>query len=144
VTPDGYIEVGFDKLASFEYETPDEIAQTKGTSRPPKDQIPPEIRALNHARVALKGFMLPLTITGSVATEFLIMRDQSACCYGLVPRMNQWVDVHLTKGVKPIMDRVVTVYGTLRVGEVREYGYLVAIYEMDGERLVGPAETPRL
>ena len=144
MTSDGYIEIGFDKLASFKYETPDEVAQATGPSEAPKDQIPPEIRALNHARVALKGFMLPLTMTGSVATEFLIMRDQSACCYGIVPRMNHWVDVHATKGVKPIMDRIVTVYGTLRVGEVREYGYLVAIYEMDGERLVGPAEGPRL
>jgi hypothetical protein len=140
VTRDGYIEVGFDKLASFEYETPDEAAQAKGPPRPAKDQIPPEIRAMNHARVALKGFMLPLTVVGSVATEFLIMRDQSSCCYGAAPRMNQWVDVHMTKGVKTIMDRVVTVYGMLKVGEVLESGYLVAIYEMDGERLVGPAD----
>jgi hypothetical protein len=38
------------------------------------------------------------------------------------------------------MDRIVTMYGVLKVGEVRENGYLVAIYEMEGERLVGPAD----
>jgi hypothetical protein len=140
VTPDGYVELGFDRLASFEYETPDEIAQAKGASGPPKNQIPAEIRALNLVRVALKGFMLPLTTEGSVVTEFLIMRDQSTCCFGVVPRMNYWVDVHMPKGVKAIMDRVVTVYGKLKVGEERENGYLFAIYQMDGERLVGPAE----
>jgi hypothetical protein len=68
------------------------------------------------------------------------MRDQSTCCYGVVPKMNQWVGVHMPMGVRTIMDRVVTVYGTLKVGEVRENAYLVAIYEMDGERLVGSSE----
>jgi hypothetical protein len=140
VSAGGFIEVGFDKLSSFEYETPDEVAGAKEPARKAKNQIPPEVRALNLARVALKGFMLPLTAEGSFTTEFLIMRDQSTCCYGVVPKINQWVDVHMPKGVRTLMDRVVTVYGTLRVGEVREGGYLVAIYEMDGEKLVGPSD----
>lgn len=135
-----YIALGFDRLASFEYDTPDEMAQAKD-SAPKRNVIPKEIQALNHSRVALKGFMMPLTMTGEVATEFLMMRDRSACCYGVVPKMNYWVDVHMPKGVKPIMDRVVTLYGTLKVGEVRENGYLVAIYEMDGDRLVGPDDS---
>jgi len=139
MTPDGYRELGFDKLGSFLYDTPDEIAQAP-TSAPKANQIPPEILSLNNTRVALKGFMMPLTVVGGVATEFLIMRDQSACCYGVVPKMNYWVDVHVAKGIKPIMDRIVTMYGVLKVGEVRENGYLVAIYEMEGERLVGPAD----
>ena len=140
MSADGFIEVGFDKLSSFEYETTDEVAQAKDVDRKPKNQIPPGVRALNLTRVALKGFMLPLTAEGPYTTEFLIMRDQSTCCYGVVPKINQWVDVRMPKGVRTIMDRVVTAYGTLRVGEVREGGYLVAIYEMDGERLVGPSD----
>src|SRR5262249_33512148 len=103
------------------------------------DQIPADIRSLNQRKVALKGFMMPITMVGQVATEFLVMRDQSACCYGVVPKMNYWADVRMPKGVAPIMDRVITVYGTLKVGEVREGGFLVAIYEMDGERIVGPS-----
>jgi hypothetical protein len=139
MTPDGYIDLGFDKLGAFEYDTPDEIAQA-GAGGSKKNQIPGEILGLNGAKVALKGFMMPLTMVGGVATEFLIMRDQSACCYGVVPKMNYWADVRMPKGVRPIMDRIVTVYGTLKVGEVMENGYLVAIYEMEGERLVGPKE----
>jgi len=140
VSADGFIEVGFDKLSSFEYDTPEESTQANDAAAKPRNQIPSEVRALNLARVALKGFMLPLTAEGAFTTEFLIMRDQSSCCYGVVPKINQWVDVRIPKGVRTIMDRVVTVYGTLKVGEVREGGYLVAIYEMDGERLVGPAD----
>jgi len=136
---DGYVDLGFDRLASFDYVTPDEAAQANDETVLKKDQIPGQIHELNHARVALRGFMMPITMVGGVATEFLIMANQSACCYGLVPKMNQWVEVRVSKGVAPIMDRVVTMYGTLKVGEVRESGYLVSIYQMDGERMVGPA-----
>src|SRR5579883_949421 len=110
-----YLEVGFDRLAAFDYEPPD------------RDRIPADIRALNGRKVAVKGFMMPLTVVGQVTTEFLIMRDQSACCFGVVPRMNYWVDVRVPGGVNTLMDRVVTAYGTLKVGEVRDGGYLVAI-----------------
>ena len=42
------------------------------------------------------------------------------------------------KGVKPMMDQPVTLYGTLHVGEMRENGYLVGIYSMDAEKMIGP------
>jgi hypothetical protein len=38
------------------------------------------------------------------------------------------------------MDVPVTIFGTLKVGEVLENSYLVGIYEMDGERLDGPID----
>jgi hypothetical protein len=64
------------------------------------------------------------------------MKDQSMCCYGTVPKITEWVSVKTAgKGVKPIMDQAVNVQGTLKVGAMRENGYLVGIYEMDGERL---------
>ena len=85
--------------------------------------------------------MLPLKVEGGVVTELLIMRDQSMCCYGAVPKIHEWVSVKMTgAGVKPIMDQPVTLFGTLRVGEMRENGYLVGIYRMDGERMKGPEE----
>lgn len=141
---DGYMSVGFEKLGSFEYVTPDADAPANPPKPPPKDQIPGEIRALNNRKVALRGFMLPLTNEGGLVTELLVMRDQSACCYGLVPKINQWVDVHMKgKGVKPLMDRIVTFYGTLKVGEEIENGCLVGIYEMDGDRMAGPDEPAR-
>jgi len=139
----GYAAVGFDKLASFNYEMPDE----SGGPTPPetaakaKDQIPKEIRAFNRKKIALQGFMLPLKVENGFITELLIMRDQSMCCYGTVPRINEWVSVRMTtKGVKPIMDQTVTMYGVLKVGEIRENGYLVGIYEMDGERMAAPLD----
>lgn len=146
VQKDGdFLIVGFERLATFNYDIPDDPpAGTNApakTATPPKDQIPPSVKAFDKQRVALKGFMLPLKVEGGLITELLVMRDQSMCCYGTVPKINEWVSVKMTgKGVKPIMDQAVTLYGKLHVGEIRENGYLVGIYQMDGEKLAGPLD----
>ncbi len=146
VQKDGeFLIVGFDRLATFNYDIPDDApAGTNAPAKPvapPKDQIPASVKAFDKQRVALKGFMLPLKVEGGLITELLVMRDQSMCCYGSVPKINEWVSVKMTgKGVKPIMDQAVTLYGKLHVGEIRENGYLVGIYQMDGERLAGPLD----
>jgi hypothetical protein len=38
------------------------------------------------------------------------------------------------------MDVPITIFGTLKVGEVLENGYLVGIYVLDGDRLGGPID----
>lgn len=139
--------LGFDKLSAFSFEVSDEILQA-GTSNAvtvaarTAEQIPKPVRDFDSKRIALKGFMLPLKVEAGKVTEMLIMRDQSMCCYGSVPKINEWVSVRMVgEGVKPIMDQAVTLYGRLHVGEMRENGYLVGIYRMDGERLEGPTEN---
>jgi hypothetical protein len=142
-----YLLVGFDKLSGYNFEVSDEIlnpptnnlAKVKAKT---DGQIPTAVKALNSQRVALKGFMLPLRVEGGLVTELLIMKDQSMCCYGAVPKINEWVSVKMAgSGVRPIMDQPVTLYGKLRIGEARENGYLVGIYAMDGDRMDGPAEN---
>ena len=144
---DGFQTVGFDKLAAFSFEVNDEILQatvTNATQVAEKttQQIPKTVMEFDQKRVSLKGFMLPLKVEGGKVTEMLIMRDQSMCCYGAVPKINEWVSVRMVgAGVKPIMDQAITMYGKLHVGEMRENGYLVGIYRMEGERIDGPAEN---
>ncbi len=148
-----YAEIGFDRLASYPYVLPDEFFKPrsedgatqdgKGTSK--KDQIPAAIRALNQRDVALEGFMLPLKVESGKVTEFLLMRDQSMCCYGTIPKINEWVTVQMTgAGVAPSMDVPVTIYGKLRVGELYEDGFLVGLYEMAGHRMSVPDGDYRL
>lgn len=142
----GYFNIGFDLLASFEYEMPDEFSEEGETQQlkskePEKEQIPGDVQGLDRKPVALEGFMLPLKVEDSLVTEMLILRDQSMCCYGTVPKINEWVSVRMTgKGVKPVMDMPVTLYGKLKVGEVYENGYLVGIYEMDADRMAEPLD----
>ncbi|MBM3901938.1 MAG: DUF3299 domain-containing protein [Verrucomicrobia bacterium] len=137
---DGQLVVGFDKLSSFKYDVPDENPDSPfAKGKDPDTQIPETIKAFSGKRVSLKGFMLPLKVEQGLVTELLIMRDQSMCCFGIVPKINEWVSVRMTgKGIKPVMDQAVSLVGTLKVGAIRENGYLVGIYQMDGERVDGP------
>ncbi len=132
--------VTFDQLASFTFEVTDSIMTSTNQSGLAEKQIPDRVKAYRGKPIALTGFMLPLRVQDGRVTELLLMRDQSMCCYGKVPKMNEWVAVTMReKGVKPILDEPVTLLGTLEIGEKRENGYLSSIYRMVGEKL---GDTP--
>lgn len=138
-----YHVVGFDKLSGYNFEVSDDLlAPTTNNAamlQRVDSQIPASVKAFNEKPIALTGFMLPLKVEGGLVTELLIMRDQSMCCYGVQPKINEWVSVKMSKmGVKPIMDQPVTLFGKLHVGEMRENGYLVGIYSLDGEKMQAP------
>ena len=137
VAPGGYATVGFEQLSGYQIEVSDELLgpQTNKTVLTADGQIPEPIKELNNRKISLRGFMLPLKVEGGLVTEMLIMKDQSMCCYGATPRINEWVSVKMKGGVKPLMDEPVTLMGTLKVGETRENGYLVGIYAMDGDKM---------
>ena len=131
---DGYATIGFDKLASYNFVV-DDAPLTNQVADKANDQIPTRVKSLDDTKVSIKGFMLPLKVADGSVTEFLIMKDQSMCCFGTVPKITEWVSVKTTKGVKPIMDQPISILGTLHVGALRENGYLVGIYQMDGDKL---------
>ena len=137
-----YQVLTFDNLAAFKYEVPDDpITDPKAKAILEKNQIPKSIRKFDKQKIAVTGYMLPLKVENGKISEFLVLRDQSACCFGAVPKINEWISVRMPKGkgVKPVMDVRITFFGVLKVGEVLESGYLVGIYEMDGHKLGGPA-----
>jgi hypothetical protein len=141
-----YLVVGFETLATFDFEVSDDlmappVEQLDDARVKTEEQIPAKVKALDKQQVALQGYMLPLKVEGGLVTELLIMRDQSMCCYGTVPRINEWVSVKMvSKGVKPVMDQPITMFGKLKVGEMRENGYLVGIYQMDGDKMADPLD----
>ena len=56
------------------------------------------------------------------------------CCYGTVPKINEWVSVRMAEeGVKPVMDEPRPFTEPSRSVKF-ENGYLVGIHEMDGRR----------
>jgi hypothetical protein len=140
--PSAIAAIGFDVLSTFKYEVPEDAAagaKPSASAPDPDAQIPANVKSFNGRRIALKGFMLPLKVEGGLVTELLLMRDQSMCCFGTVPKINEWVAVKMTGGgVKPVMDQAVTLSGTIKIGAMRENGYLVGIYQMDGERIEAP------
>ncbi len=133
-----YERVGFDKLASFNFNPPsyEAAAPEAQPAAKPADQIPDRIKGYNEKKVAVTGFMLPVKMDGGLVKEFLLVKDPMLCCYGVMPRLNEWVVVKMTgAGVKPLMDVPITFEGRLKVGEMFENGYLTGIYLLEGERM---------
>ena len=138
-----YLPISFEKLSAFRFEVTDQMLDDKHNAHSASlntlGQIPEGVKALSDKEVALKGFMLPMKFEHGLTTEFLILRNQSMCCYGIAPRITEWVNVRTAgKGFKPIMDQPVTVCGTFHVGEVRENGDLVGVYSLNCDRLINP------
>jgi hypothetical protein len=127
---EAYERVGFDRLAAYSYTPPE------GDNAKPTDQIPAKIKALDQKKVAVTGFMLPTKMDKGLVTEFLLVKDAMLCCYGAMPKINEWVVVKMNgAGVKPLMDLPITFEGKLRVGEMFENGYLTGVYLLEGDRM---------
>ena len=43
---------------------------------------------------------------------------------------------NLGRGIEPLMLQPVSILGTLHLGVLREHGYLIGIYRMDGEKII--------
>jgi hypothetical protein len=136
---------GFDKLAGFPFKVTDDMiigtGDAQANSREIATQIPSSVKALNEKEVSITGFMLPTKVDDGKAIEFLLLKNQSMCCYGLTPNLNEYVSVRLTgQGVKPVMDRLITVSGKLHVGEMRQSRLLVGLYQLEGDKVDASAE----
>jgi hypothetical protein len=134
----GYLKLGFDQLASYTFVPPAFDPSAAPTAKPPtgEEQIPAAVKAWNGRKAVVTGFMVPVKMEKGLVTEFLLMRNTMACCYGAVPNMNEWVVVKMKKGgVAPMMDVPVQFYGELKVGAMFENGYMTGLYELACERM---------
>jgi hypothetical protein len=134
--------VGFDKLAAFEYTLVDAAtgaSEAEMEASRAKDQIPRWIRLYDKQKIALTGFMLPLVVENGLVRKLIMMRDVTTCCFGNVPNMNEYVIVTMKgEGIKPLQDVPVVLTGTFKISEIYEGGYLTSIFQMDGEKYLGP------
>jgi len=139
----GYRNITFSVLAGFDFELTQDMA---GASARPAEtaalaaaQIPPGVRSLDGGKVVIEGFLLPVKMKKGLAVEFLLMRNQSMCCYGVAPKINEWITVQAGgDGVKPVMDQPIAVAGVLHVGPVLENGNLAGIYRLDADKISAP------
>ena len=133
----GYLKIGFDRLSSFKFITPEFDPVANPTAVPPTgdEQIPSEVKAWSGHKAIITGFMLPTKLDNGKATEFLIMANQMACCFGTVPNMHDWVVVRMPKGIQVVQDIPVSFYGILKVGAMYENGYMTGIFAMDAEKM---------
>lgn len=133
--------LGFDFLAGFPYTIVDlgtgaSAAEIEVAAK--TDQVPATVRAFDGRRVVLTGYLLPLQIENGVSKKFILMRDVNTCCYGATPSMNDYVIVTMKgEGVKIVQDVPTQFLGVFRIEQKYEAGYVVSLYTLEGERLVG-------
>jgi len=134
----GYLRLAFDVLSGFKYDTYEVLDEIHG-GRPltkSDDVIPPHVKAYDGRKVLLEGYIMPLRLRKGLVTEFLLFRDQAACCFGDKAKMNHYMRVKVTdKGFEPGSTMTHKVWGTLAVGEIYVQDYLTGIYQMTADRV---------
>jgi hypothetical protein len=133
----GYLKLGFDRLAGFKFVAPEFDPAANPNVQPPtgNEQIPDIVKSWDGKKALVTGFMQPTKLEKGKCTEFMLMASQMSCCYGGIPNINDWVIVRMPSGVPVTMDVPISFYGTLKVGATFENGYLTGIYEMVGEKM---------
>lgn len=112
------IAVGFAKLAGFDYQ--------EGMT------LPKEVTDLDEKEVAIRGFMQREVPGSSPVNSFMLIND--ACGCNGTPKMTEIIFCTLPDGVTmDIKPGVVTVTGKLYVGEEKEDGVVVMLYQMDAD-----------
>lgn len=115
---DDPLKVGFAKLAGFDYQ--------EGMT------LPKEVTDLDEKLVEIRGFMQRETPGSDPVNSFLLIND--ACGCNGTPKLNEIVFCTLPDGVtSEVKPGVVTVTGKLYVGEEKEDGVVIMLYQLDAD-----------
>lgn len=101
--------------------------------------VPTPVQAMDGARVALRGYAIPLAYEGAQVTELLLAaRNDLGCCFGVGMQPTEWVLVRWSPpGIDvPPTTTPITVLGRLQVVPETVDGALQSLYRMTGERLL--------
>ena len=115
---DGLLDAMFDEQGEAEFEYPESVAD------------------LDRNLVEIIGYMIALEYEddGQVS-EFMLVRDLAACCFGGMPRPDEWVHVKMAEGTGSNLFLMVpfSVTGRLAVGLQREEGgFLSSAFQLEG------------
>lgn len=133
----GYLKLSFDRLAAFVFVAPAFDGMEPKSPALGNEQIPAVVKNWDGKKAVITGYMAPVKMEKGLATEFLVMRNTLACCYGGIPNLNEWVIVKMKKGgVRVLLDVPVAFYGDFKVGARLENGSIIGIYQLDCERMV--------
>jgi hypothetical protein len=96
-------------------------------------EFPEEVRALDGEELRLLGYMIPVQWKDRDVTEFMLVRDLASCCFGGIPRPDEWVLVTMQEGhASPYHAYVpVIVTGVLEIFEAHASDLdMTAVYSM--------------
>ena len=119
-TEDRALKVDFDFLGGFDYEK--------------EEKIPEKVKDLNGKTIKVIGFMLPIDFDSGVVKSFMLLKNQMGCCFGIMPRVNDFIYVEMPKGqnAKYIMNTPLRVTGKLEVVKENLVG---GLYSMTADKV---------
>lgn len=97
--------------------------------------IPDEILKYNGKYVEISGYLLPYGGSDE-EPEYMLFESMFSCCFGQAPEINHIVLVKLRGKRIEDFSGIVSVRGIFKAGELREDGFLVALYQIQADRVV--------
>jgi len=100
-------------------------------------EFPASIAALDGERVSLVGYQIGLEYDESDPgnphlTRFMLVRDFATCCFGGIPRPDEWLDVTVAEPVPYWLYQPVRVTGALSVGlERQEDALMTSVFQVN-------------
>ena len=99
-------------------------------------RLPAAIRELDRKLVSIQGYMIPMEWEGTVVKAFMLVRDMAGCCFGQMPKPDEWVEVLMQEGKTaeyyPYVPVLAT--GVLELsGEADDMGYVTGAYRLRGK-----------
>lgn len=121
---EGTTGIPWETLRAYEYE-------------PGLPNMPEEIKKLEGQQVAMLGFLWAIYDYDDIH-KFGLVGSHWSCCYGIPPGLGDVVIVDLAEGHEGLSQTFnpVRVTGTFHVGERKEGGFTVAIYEITDAKAV--------
>lgn len=101
-------------------------------------EFPASVAKLDGERVSLVGYQIGLEYDesdpdGPLLTRFMLVRDLAICCFGGIPRPDEWIDVTVSEPVPLWLYRPVRVTGALSVGlERQEDALMTSVFQVKG------------
>jgi hypothetical protein len=119
--PQDPTKIGFATLAGFDY--------AEGMT------LPKEVTRLDEQVITVSGFMRREVPGGGPVNSFMLINDGCGC--NGTPKLNEIVFCTLPDGVTmDIKPGIVTVTGKVYVGETKEEGVVVTLYQMDADTVL--------
>lgn len=101
-----------------------------------KTPIPEKVQKLNGKLVEVTGFMMPINYTENIK-NFILIQSLWGCCFGQTPAPNHIIVVNMEEGkTVDFYPDPIRVIGTFSVGETREEGYLISVYQVTGKKVI--------
>ncbi len=95
-----------------------------------KMELSADVMKWNNQRVKITGFINP-TQQAQAITNFLLVKDRSACCFGRRPQINHYIDVTLAKGNTNYSQDPITIVGTLKIEDRWDGDWQMGLYWID-------------